>query len=913
MLHSLTTALRPVASFTASFTVGAMLPLSAPLVLAVVTAIPMLCASNASAQSNQMPTPATAAQLEELLKAVGLTGSARDSALRLHEEYFASFREFEEREVAQALESMKKGDFDIGITSDEADRDTGIRRRLLQRAAQIDSQYVDSLIGTLNSDDALRAEKLRSALSRRRSGAFLRNFGLGGRSSQFDLRAAPIFASLEASNQTLIAPTFDSYDAELTRLWERFAEASLARAAKVARLREEAGIGATPISDAEAAVAEGAAAEGVLPAVDEWFAKMSAIRSEAGKDSAEATKRIRRLHRDTLMQIEPLLSADVAAGVRSYLVNTLYPTLFTKSDFNATLEIAQRKRDAKEIDDSTWSAVEGIIEAHRSSARGLIESVMDAADALKSAAPAEDNMIFFSGSDDSNQPDSSVQDARLEEWRMVDTRDADALRAAIGMGVREIAPQTASALSGRGLPEGMDVQIGEAIGGLMGEAMGEAMGGASMVVMGSNGEATLISGEDLADSGMMFFGGPNSASRLPRPMDRDALEYLAQCANVDADARAAFDAIVGECTDARAKAAELVPSPQQEITSSDGSFSISISLDGENPEPAISDDVARATEMIATAEDVMFDSIKALADTSHAECVEGARRVRARERLTNGERGASTIDLVVIARNAALSAQTRLAIASDLDAWDLASVNALRSMRAEINAGSNERAAILKQATKHTDVSGDGTNVSHSTSIEMGDDLSRRMMAADRRIEKAREAVATVNKSAAKQLVESAAIDPHSQTVLRRAINRALFTTIYTAKPTLDGVFTKAKTILAEDAAMTEVLAALQAEWTESREVRCDLAVEESIAAQIARDAQAKPADDQPFAGMGGMQERTRERKQIRGDLDQIDATMFHRVVDLVTGAVGAEKAKELGELPTAKKSRAPMTIQLGG
>ena len=496
---------------------------------------------------------------------------------------------------------------------------------------------------------------------------------------------------------------------------------------------------------------------------------------------------------------------------------------------------------------------------------------------------------------------------------MVDTRDADALRAAIGMGVREIAPQTASALSGRGLPEGMDVQIGEAIGGLMGEAMGEAMGGASMVVMGSNGEATLISGEDLADSGMMFFGGPNSASRLPRPMDRDALEYLAQCANVDADARAAFDAIVGECTDARAKAAELVPSPQQEITSSDGSFSISISLDGENPEPAISDDVARATEMIATAEDVMFDSIKALADTSHAECVEGARRVRARERLTNGERGASTVDLVVIARNAALSAQTRLAIASDLDAWDLASVNALRSMRAEINAGSNERAAILKQATKHTDVSGDGTNVSHSTSIEMGDDLSRRMMAADRRIEKAREAVATVNKSAAKQLVESAAIDPHSQTVLRRAINRALFTTIYAAKPTLDGVFTKAKTILAEDAAMTEVLAALQAEWTESREVRCDLAVEESIAAQIARDAQAKPADDQPFAGMGGMQERTRERKQIRGDLDQIDATMFHRVVDLVTGAVGAEKAKELGELPTGKKSRAPMTIQLGG
>ena len=63
MLHTLTTALRPVASFT----VGAMLPLSAPLVLAVVTAIPMLCASNASAQSNQMPTPATAAQLVELL------------------------------------------------------------------------------------------------------------------------------------------------------------------------------------------------------------------------------------------------------------------------------------------------------------------------------------------------------------------------------------------------------------------------------------------------------------------------------------------------------------------------------------------------------------------------------------------------------------------------------------------------------------------------------------------------------------------------------------------------------------------------------------------------------------------------------------------------------------------------------
>ena len=63
--------------------------------------------------------------------------------------------------------------------------------------------------------------------------------------------------------------------------------------------------------------------------------------------------------------------------------------------------------------------------------------------------------------------------------------------------------------------------------------------------------------------------------------------------------------------------------------------------------------------------------------------------------------------------------------------------------------------------------------------------------------------------------------------------------------------------------------------------------------------------------GIGQMQARMRERKKLREDLEQIESTCFRKLQEALIVDVGAEKAKELGELPARKRPQMPM-IQIG-
>jgi hypothetical protein len=98
---------------------------------------------------------------------------------------------------------------------------------------------------------------------------------------------------------------------------------------------------------------------------------------------------------------------------------------------------------------------------------------------------------------------------------------------------------------------------------------------------------------------------------------------------------------------------------------------------------------------------------------------------------------------------------------------------------------------------------------------------------------------------------------------------------------------------------------AMRAEWIEAREARCEEFV----------TLMDKPADSlasDPEAGMQQMQVRMRERKKLREDLEQIEATIFRRLQEALVTEVGAEKAQAIGELPARR--RAPVgTIQIGG
>jgi hypothetical protein len=54
-----------------------------------------------------------------------------------------------------------------------------------------------------------------------------------------------------------------------------------------------------------------------------------------------------------------------------------------------------------------------------------------------------------------------------------------------------------------------------------------------------------------------------------------------------------------------------------------------------------------------------------------------------------------------------------------------------------------------------------------------------------------------------------------------------------------------------------------------------------------------------------------RENKRLAEDLGQIEATLFRRLVDFVSATAGAEKAREIGELPSNER-RQP-SIRFGG
>jgi hypothetical protein len=63
---------------------------------------------------------------------------------------------------------------------------------------------------------------------------------------------------------------------------------------------------------------------------------------------------------------------------------------------------------------------------------------------------------------------------------------------------------------------------------------------------------------------------------------------------------------------------------------------------------------------------------------------------------------------------------------------------------------------------------------------------------------------------------------------------------------------------------------------------------------------------------MRQMQVRMRERKKLREDLEQLESTIFRKLQEAVVIEVGAEKAKDLGELPARKRPAMPM-IEIGG
>ncbi len=909
------------------------------LALAVALAAPIAGAlavtPAASAQmSRNVPSPVSATDFTRMLSECGLPDTTRDIALPLHESYFARFREFESREVDPALDRTAGGDFVLSSTLEGAKETRDTRRRLFQRAAQMDAQLVDELVGVLTAEDAVRAERLRDALSRRRSATLLGNMGFGGKPESFDLRATEALRTMDATARDAIAPSFDAYGIELTRALERAAEARLDVSVKAAELRAERGIAQTPVleggqtettgdagGDAGAENANGAAANDARAINEEWFRRNAEIQREAGAELQQALLRVRRIHRDTLANIEPLVPAAVARAMRADLVRAVYPGLKSKNAFDAALAEAEGLRAKGKIDDAQWSAAEAIIDSHDVAARGVLGELMDLAD--KGAGTENFGFVAFGAAQD-GASEEQVRTVRLtQELNELAARDAEALRATLGLD--PVAPQVAG--SGRTIEfNGVDITtaVGEAIGGAVGggDAL-EANVQVQAVMVGGDGEMITLSSDDMDDAGMMFVGGfGGSGPRVPKPMTREELDTIATRAGLEGAQRSTFDEIAGRCAEARNAATEAHGAVGAgSIANLDGSvsFSISVGPDGAVPSATGDGDTDALIAAITTAEETMFDEVRAAAEATRVEAIEASRRARARTRLLGGETGTHAVDLVRIVDDAAITPAARAMIDTTLRSWDEASVGALETMSREMREVSARRQEIFENAMQETTTTDGNGDVSVGRAMSIEGETAKELSTLDERFNTAKKRVADANERTRLEIDSALASDVVAQKAVRRAYLRAANPSVYRGARDLSPFFEKAAALTGVGEQARADIARLRSEWIEEREVRFETFVNARDEAERESAARAKNSDGDAGSieanareGMRRMQESSRERKRLRDDLEQIEATAFRRLQDLLVVEIGAEKAKELGELPAKKKSRTPM-IQFGG
>jgi CHASE3 domain sensor protein len=258
-------------------------------------------------------------------------------------------------------------------------------------------------------------------------------------------------------------------------------------------------------------------------------------------------------------------------------------------------------------------------------------------------------------------------------------------------------------------------------------------------------------------------------------------------------------------------------------------------------------------------------------------------------------------------------------IETTLRSWDEASVGALETMSRELSEVSARRQEIFENAMQETTTTDGNGDVSVGRAMSIEGETAKELSTLDERFNTAKKRVADANERTRLEIDSALASDVVAQKAVRRAYLRAANPSVYRGARDLSPFFEKAATLAGVGEQARADIARLRSEWIEEREVRFETFINARDEAERESAARAKNSDGDAGSieanareGMRRMQESSRERKRLRDDLEQIEATAFRRLQDLLVVEIGAEKAKELGELPAKKKSRTPM-IQFGG
>ncbi len=854
-------------------------PFSAFALAAAVTAASVSTVAEAQLVQ-RMPSPISAAEFEAMMRIAGIDDAMREVALGLHEEYFKRFREFERNEIEPVMKSVAREPDDRerffrGASVEEARREAEMRRRLFRSAAQIDGQLVDELTGVLTAEQALRAESIRSAMTRRRAMAAIPRLGLTRTAPEFDLRTTSAFSALPAEARTRVQPSLEAYDLSLTQLLERMAESALARSVRIAEIRAAQAADAGEAADA--------------PGVDLWMRMREAART-ADADLREIDARIRRLHRDTLGEIEIALSPQAAYALRADLVRGLYPRIQSDGPFDAVRRRAESLRAAGKLGESEAAAVDAAIAAHDLAARPMIDGMMGLVDDLVSEGLDED---FQMPGEPENPERARIQGVLTRmgaDLMELSRRDADALSAAAGL-------DRVAAGDGREMPA-TPFEIGAAA-----PLDGAAEGGTvemRIMVGGPDGEIMELSGDDLGDDmgGLVFtgFGGMGGGASVAPRMDAKELDALAARLGLDGASRALFDELVARAMEARNEAERVfadrtAPPPQE-----GGGATMTFVIGG--PDPASFEARRELSVAIDASEERLFDDLRAVVAADKLLAAESSRRARARTRLLHGEKGAHAADFAAIVDGAALSDASRALLAGELRAWDESSVAALEAMRAAVVESERIQAEVMKAATVEQEVTRPDGTKEMAQSVEFSAETSMRMGEATKRAAEARASVADGNRRTRDAMLSLLAADESAAKALRRAVSRAMTPAVYTIPRDLEPFFARASAVEALPPSTRPAIESLRAEWIESREVLC----EEFVAANEAPAA----ADAPGGLDIRSLGARTAARRKLRADLEQLEASVHRRLVETLLNEAGPVAADAVGALPSRGPRRMP-------
>jgi len=189
-------------------------------------------------------------------------------------------------------------------------------------------------------------------------------------------------------------------------------------------------------------------------------------------------------------------------------------------------------------------------------------------------------------------------------------------------------------------------------------------------------------------------------------------------------------------------------------------------------------------------------------------------------------------------------------------------------------------------------------------SVSFSGEATEKMERLGRREVESRDRIVSMTKSSLDAMLEALAGDATAQKAMRRGYLRAANPSTYRRMRDLEPFFERALRAVGDDTDAKDTVLAIKSELDEAREARCEAFLDE-------RERTKKAAEAGDTMDLGGMQSRLRENKRLAEDLGQIEATLFRRLVDFVSATAGAEKAKEIGDLPLNER-RQP-SIRFGG